>query len=119
MRASDFKLFRLRAGFSTSIAQNSYLAMREMPMAQAFLSVVRDQIPISEKPTCSFHVIGLDRRGAIVLRQKWSRGQIEARQHAAMPDWHGSLRWRTSLEPQAASTRSRCATDAGEICAGI
>src|SRR5262249_55107652 len=27
----------------------------------------------------SFHVIGLDRRGAIVLRQKWSRGQIEAR----------------------------------------
>jgi hypothetical protein len=32
----------------------------------------------------SFHVIGLDRRGAIVLRQKWSRGQIEARL-AAMP----------------------------------
>jgi transposase len=27
----------------------------------------------------SFHVVGLDRRGAIVLRQKWSRGQIEAR----------------------------------------
>ena len=27
----------------------------------------------------SFHVIGLDKRGAIVLRQKWSRGQIEAR----------------------------------------
>ena len=27
----------------------------------------------------SFHVIGLDDRGAIVLRQKWSRGQIEAR----------------------------------------
>jgi transposase len=27
----------------------------------------------------SFHVIGLDRRGAIVLRQKWSRSQIEAR----------------------------------------
>jgi transposase len=25
----------------------------------------------------SFHVIGLDRRGAIVLRQKWSRSQIE------------------------------------------
>jgi hypothetical protein len=24
----------------------------------------------------SFHVIGLDDRGAIVLRQKWSRGQI-------------------------------------------
>jgi transposase len=27
----------------------------------------------------SFHVIGLDQRGAIVLRQKWSRRQIEAR----------------------------------------
>jgi transposase len=27
----------------------------------------------------SFHVFGLDQRGAIVLRQKWSRGQIEAR----------------------------------------
>jgi len=27
----------------------------------------------------SFHIVGLDRRGAIVLRQKWSRGQVEAR----------------------------------------
>ena len=27
----------------------------------------------------SFHVVGLDQRGAIVLRQKWLRGQIEAR----------------------------------------
>ncbi len=27
----------------------------------------------------SFHVVGLDDRGTIVLRQKWSRGQIEAR----------------------------------------
>jgi len=27
----------------------------------------------------SFHVLGLDRRGAIVLRHKWSRGQVEAR----------------------------------------
>src|SRR6266481_734258 len=27
----------------------------------------------------SFHVVGLDQQGAIVLRQKWSRGQIEAR----------------------------------------
>ena len=27
----------------------------------------------------SFHVVGLDERGAIVLRQKWSRGQVEAR----------------------------------------
>src|SRR6476660_7592300 len=27
----------------------------------------------------SFHVVGLDQRGAILLRQKWSRGQVEAR----------------------------------------
>ena len=26
----------------------------------------------------SFHAVGLDQRGAIVLRQKWSRGQVEA-----------------------------------------
>src|SRR5215467_11602808 len=32
----------------------------------------------------SFHVVGLDQRGAIVLRQKWSRSQVEARL-AAMP----------------------------------
>jgi transposase len=27
----------------------------------------------------SFHLVGLDKRGAIVLRQKWSRSQVEAR----------------------------------------
>src|SRR5262245_29006141 len=27
----------------------------------------------------SFHIVGLDRRGAIALRQKWSRGQVETR----------------------------------------
>src|SRR6266404_5787365 len=27
----------------------------------------------------SFHVVGLDRHGSIVLRQKWSRGQVETR----------------------------------------
>jgi transposase len=27
----------------------------------------------------SFHVIGLDHRGAVVLRQRWSRSQVEAR----------------------------------------
>ena len=32
----------------------------------------------------SFHVVGLDGRGAIVLRQKWSRGQVEVR-FANMP----------------------------------
>ena len=27
----------------------------------------------------SFHLVGHDQRGAIGLRQKWSRGQMEAR----------------------------------------
>src|SRR6201981_3579685 len=27
----------------------------------------------------SFHIVGQNLRGAIVLRQKWSRGQVEAR----------------------------------------
>ena len=69
----------------------------------------------------SFHVVGLDQRGAIVLRQKWSRGQVEsaARQHATLPDRHGGLCWRASSESQAAIARSRCATDAGEIRPGI
>ena len=26
----------------------------------------------------SFHIVGLDRRGAIVLRQKWSRSLVDA-----------------------------------------
>ena len=32
----------------------------------------------------SFHIVGLDRRGAIALRQKWSRGQVATRL-ATMP----------------------------------
>jgi Tfp pilus assembly PilM family ATPase len=41
----------------------------------------------------SFHVVGLDSRGAIVLRQKWSRGQVEARlaNQRRGPDGRGSL----------------------------
>ena len=27
----------------------------------------------------SFHVVGHDKRGAVMLRQKWSRGQVERR----------------------------------------
>jgi hypothetical protein len=32
----------------------------------------------------AYHVIGLDRRGAVVLRQRWSRSQVEIR-FANMP----------------------------------
>jgi transposase len=34
----------------------------------------------------AFHAVGLDRGGAIVLQQRWSRDQIEARL-ANMPPW--------------------------------
>ena len=34
----------------------------------------------------SFHLVGQDRRGTIVLRQKWSRGQVEARLSSAEGD---------------------------------
>ncbi len=33
----------------------------------------------------SFHVVGLDGDGTIVLRQKWSRGQVQARLANAPP----------------------------------
>jgi transposase len=50
----------------------------------------------------SFHIVGLDKRGAIVLRQKWSRGQVEARlANTALPDRHGGLRRRASSQLQA------------------
>jgi hypothetical protein len=64
----------------------------------------------------SFHVVGLDQRGAIVLRQKRSRGQIDAaREPPAVSDRHGGLRWRASLESQATISRPRCTVDAGKI----
>src|SRR4029079_3699220 len=42
--------------------------------APAAISVIR--IDIGQD---SFHIVGNDERGSIVLRQKWSRGQVEAR----------------------------------------
>ena len=56
----------------------------------------------------SFHLVGQDRHGALVLRQKWSRAQVEARL-ANLPaclDWHGSLRWRASPQSHAKETWS-------------
>jgi transposase len=63
----------------------SYLASRmlasgtadkEHAMSQILNTVAVIGIDIGKN---SFHVVGLDGDGAIVLRQKWSRGQIEAR----------------------------------------
>ena len=42
----------------------------------------------------SFHVVGLDGRGAVALRQRWSRGQVEARLANMPPCLIG---WRCSV----------------------
>src|SRR3954453_19625380 len=68
----------------------------------------------------SYHIIGQNQRGAIVLRQKWSRGQVEtARQPAAVLDRHGGLRRRASPQSQAANAWPRRPLDAGEIRARL
>jgi hypothetical protein len=41
-----------------------------------------------------FHIVGLDDLGAIVLRQRWSRGQVEARFANIRRAWSGwKLAW--------------------------
>jgi transposase len=48
------------------------------PPSPSFLVRFRARVGIDIGKS-SFHVVGVDQRGAIVLRQKWSRGQVEAR----------------------------------------
>jgi hypothetical protein len=69
----------------------------------------------------AFHIVGLDQRGAIVLRQRWSCGQVEARlaKNAAVPTRDGGLCWRPPPEPPTAIARSRCTLDAREIHAAL
>ncbi len=52
----------------------------------------------------SFHVVGQDERSAILLRQKWSRGQVAARFGNMPPCWSlpdgcGSLKPQLELSP--------------------
>jgi transposase len=64
----------------------------------------------------SFHVIGLDKRGAIVLRQKWSRGQAEARLANAPPCLIGMEACVGAHHlSRTASAWPRRSTNAGEI----
>jgi hypothetical protein len=81
-----------------------------MPRTTEYVAIAVIGIDIGKN---SFHVVGLDKRGRIVLRQKWSRGQIESRL-ANMPPClgHGSLRRRASSAPQAQGARPRPAADA-------
>ena len=57
----------------------------------------------------SFHVVGHDKRGAIVLRQKWvtPAGGSTAGQPAAVSNRDGGLRRGASSQPQAADARKR------------
>ena len=68
----------------------------------------------------SFHVVGQDLRAApswncAAKVVAWPGGSA-ARQYTGLPDRHGSLRRRTSPEPQARIARSRCQIDARQIC---
>ncbi|MEH2526720.1 hypothetical protein V1288_004629 [Bradyrhizobium sp. AZCC 2176] len=53
----------------------------------------------------SFHLVGHDHRGAIVLRQKWSRGQVETRLparsvNASVPKWRVSACFNRKARPR-------------------
>ena len=69
----------------------------------------------------SFHVVGHDARGAIVLRQKWSRGQVEARLAnvppclVGMEDCVGAHH----LSRKLASLGHDARVDAGQICSPL
>ena len=50
-----------------------------------------------------FHIVGLDDRGAMVLRQKWSRPRWRSGLPMShVPDRHGNLRWGASSQPKEA-----------------
>jgi len=55
----------------------------------------------------SFHVVGHDERGAIVLRQKWSRGQVEARFANMPPCLIGMEAWSGCQRLSKSDTSSR------------
>ena len=69
----------------------------------------------------TFHLVGLNKRGAIVLRQKLSRRQLEARLANLPPCLigNGGLRRRPSPKPPTQSLRPRCQAHARQICEGI
>jgi hypothetical protein len=69
----------------------------------------------------SFHVAGLDRRGAIVLGQKWSRGHVEARLANLPPCLIGmeACVGTHSSEPKTHIAWSRRSADGSQICASL
>ena len=66
----------------------------------------------------TFHLIGLDKRGAIVLRERLSRAQAQVRL-ANLTRGPGGLRRRPSPGSSAAVSWPRCAADGGQVRAPI
>ena len=69
----------------------------------------------------SFHVIGLDRRGTVVLRQRWSRSQVEVR-FANMPPCLVGMEACVGahhLSRKLKGAWSRRPTDAGKVCSPL
>lgn len=90
------RLWRTLGDFTTCVNSDRCLLMgwsgrAPAPPAISWPGRQNKEHAISQKPTTavavigidigknSFQVVGHDARGAIVLRQKWSRGQVEAR----------------------------------------
>jgi hypothetical protein len=71
------------ARLATTVLPIVAIDLESDPIAEGFIASAITVIGIYIGKN-SFHVVGQDRRGAIVLWQKWSRGQIEAR-FASLP----------------------------------
>ena len=65
----------------------------------------------------SFHIVGHDKHGAIVLRQKWSRGQVQVRPPNLPPRRIGmeACVGARDLSRKLNSLADRCPADAGEV----
>ena len=68
-----------------------------------------------------FHLVGLDLRGEVVVRKKFSRTQLLrfTANVTRQVDWHGSLRRFTFSWPSTSGTETRGATDSGAVCEAV
>jgi hypothetical protein len=72
----------------------------------------------------SFHIVGHDQRGAIVLRQKWSRGQVEPPirdryadvRHFSRVPWHKVAALQTARYRGTPEDQKACSGDARRHC---
>ena len=81
----DWRNVRLSDGPAVLLSRQRFKRARGANDKERAMSQISKTVGIDIGKN-SFHVVGHDERGAIVLRQKWSRGQLEAR-FANMPPW--------------------------------